>query len=164
MSKLVIEPPFWALFPQAEIGVVLASGIDNTVSGTADAIPAMRALLAQSQVEARQYLTDPVWSNNAVIAVWRQAYRRFNAKKGARSSIEALLKRVDTGRGVAPINPLVDLYNAVSLRWGLPCGGEDLDAIQGDLRLTVSNGQEAFVAIGDDKKRSYSARGNLLRR
>jgi DNA/RNA-binding domain of Phe-tRNA-synthetase-like protein len=51
-------------------------------------------------------------------------------------------------RGVPSVNPLVDLYNAVSLRHLLPCGGEDLDAIQGNLRLTVASGEESFVPLG----------------
>jgi DNA/RNA-binding domain of Phe-tRNA-synthetase-like protein len=43
---------------------------------------------------------------------------------------------------------LVDLYNAVSLRAGLPCGGEDLAAVRGDIRLTRAAGGEAFVPLG----------------
>jgi len=44
-------------------------------------------------------------------------------KKGARSSTEALLKRVSQGREFNPINPLVDVYNSVSLSYAVPCGG-----------------------------------------
>lgn len=39
-----------------------------------------------------------------------------------------------------PINPLVDLYNSVSLSYALPCGGEDLAALAGDLRLGMAQG------------------------
>lgn len=83
--------------------------------------------------------------------MWREAYRQFKTKKGARCSIEALLKRVENGRGVGPINPLVDIYNAVSLTWGLPCGGEDLDTFQGDLLLCTADGAEPFRALGDEE-------------
>ena len=38
---------------------------------------------------------------------WRQAFTKFKIKKGARSSIEVLLKRVSQGREFNPINPLV---------------------------------------------------------
>ena len=62
-----------------------------------------------------------------------------------------LLKRVENGRGVGSINPLVDIYNAVSLTWGLPCGGEDLDTFQGDLLLCTADGTEPFRALGDEE-------------
>ena len=48
------------------------------------------------------------------------------------------------------INPLVDIYNTVSLTYALPCGGEDIDTFAGDLRLTVTQGGDAFRALGDE--------------
>ena len=49
------------------------------------------------------------------------------------------------------INPLVDIYNGVSLRFALPCGMEDVDTFKGDLRLTVTNGGDPFLALGDEE-------------
>ncbi len=49
---------------------------------------------------------------------------------------------------LGPINPLVDLYNVVSLGHQLPCGGEDLAAVRGDIRLTRARGGEHFVPLG----------------
>lgn len=69
-------------------------------------------------------------------------------KKGARSSIEALLKRASQGREFVPISPLVDIYNSISLRFGVPCGGEDLDTIVGDLHLGKAQGGENFLPLG----------------
>ena len=63
---------------------------------------------------------------------WRQAFTQFKTEKGARSSIEALLKRVSQGREFNPINPLVDIYNSVLLSYAVPCGEEDLAKIVGD--------------------------------
>ena len=60
---------------------------------------------------------------------------RCAQKKGARASIEALLKRVSQGKTFDPINPLVDIYNSVSLEYAVPCGGEDLDQIAGQMHL-----------------------------
>ena len=36
------------------------------------------------------------------------------------------------GREFNLINPLVDVYNSVSLSYAVPCGGEDLAKIVGD--------------------------------
>ena len=61
------------------------------------------------------------------------------------------LKRVANGRTIPSINPLVDIYNAASLRFGLPVGAEDSDRFVGDLRLTVTDGGDDFLLIGDEK-------------
>ena len=47
------------------------------------------------------------------------------------------------------MNPVVDLYNAVSLQFAVPVGGENLDAYLGSPRLTIADGSEAFDTIKD---------------
>ena len=86
--------------------------------------------------------------NHPAIAPWRAAYRAFGVKPNDhRPSLEGLLRAARRGT-LGSINPLVDLYNAVSLTWLLPCGGEDLATIEGNLRLTRAEGGEAFVPLG----------------
>lgn len=78
-------------------------------------------------------------------------YQQFKKKKGARASVEALLKRADQGRTFEPINPLVDVYNSVSMTYGVPVGIEDRDKITGDMHLGIAKGGEAFDSVGDGK-------------
>lgn len=47
--------------------------------------------------------------------------------------------------------PLVDLYNSISLRYGIPCGGENIDAIDGDMHLGVTQGNDTFWPLGAEK-------------
>lgn len=54
------------------------------------------------------------------------------------------------GKPVGHITPAVDIYNTVSLAYALPVGGEDLRAIEGDLRLAVTGGGDAFLPLGED--------------
>ena len=146
MASFAIEPAFWELFPQAEIGIVVARGIDNAHESSED----VKAALVEANKAALAHVPDPTISKNPAVAVWREAFQQFKTKKGARSSIEALLKRASGGREVGSINPLVDIYNTVSLTYALPCGGEDIDTFAGDLRLTVTQGGDAFRALGDE--------------
>ena len=149
MAKFIIKDDFWDLFPKAEIGVILAHGVDNCLEGEEEALDEIKGLLAEANIEAKKYLVEEVFSENMVVALWREAYRKFKTKKGVRCSIEALLKRVEKGNEVSTINPLVDIYNAVSLTYGIPCGGEDLDQFVGDLVLGLAQGGESFMALGD---------------
>lgn len=147
MKKFVIENEFWSLFPSAKIGVIVCYGIDNTIKDK----EAYKNMILNSEKEALKYLQNAEFSSNEVIKVWREAFKKFKTKKGARSSIEALLKRVHNGNQLGTINPLVDIYNSVSLRYALPCGGEDIDTFVGDIRLTKAVGNENFVVLGTDK-------------
>ena len=72
-------------------------------------------------------------------------------KKGVRSSIEALLKRVSQGKHLGTINPLVDIYNSISLSYALPVGGEDIDKFEGNIRLTLADGTEPFITLGSNE-------------
>lgn len=151
MNKFIIKEDFWELFPQAEIAIILAKGISNGIEEHTDVYPDILEMLENSSEEAKKFLTQEVFSENKVISVWREAYKKFKTKKGVRCSIEALLKRVEKGTGVGNINPLVDIYNSVSLRYAIPCGGEDLDTFVGDMLLTKADGSETFLALGDEE-------------
>ena len=54
------------------------------------------------------------------------------------------------GKPVGHITPAVDIYNTISLTYALPVGGEDLHAIEGDLRLKVTDGGDAFLPLGEE--------------
>jgi DNA/RNA-binding domain of Phe-tRNA-synthetase-like protein len=141
--RFAIEPPFWSLFPAARIGVVTVRGVGNTRNADTCA-----ALLAEAVAGAARTVGAADIATYPAIAPWREAYRSFGVKPAKqRSSIENLLRSAVAGH-VRSINPLVDLYNTVSLRHLLPCGGEDLRAIAGDIRLTRAAGGEHFVPLG----------------
>ncbi|UNP90352.1 tRNA synthetase subunit beta [Aeromonas encheleia] len=42
------------------------------------------------------------------------------------------------------IDPIVDLYNAISIEYAIPVGGENLVAYEGVPRLVVADGSELF--------------------
>jgi DNA/RNA-binding domain of Phe-tRNA-synthetase-like protein len=147
MKNFIIEDDFWSVFPDAKIGVVICHGVDNSIKDNEQ----YNEILLKAEQEAFHYLHDSEFGNNEVIKVWREAFQKFKTKKGARSSVEALLKRVNNGNHIGTINPLVDIYNSISLRYALPCGGEDIDKFVGDIRLTKADGNEEFVPLGTDE-------------
>lgn len=157
MKKFIIEDDFGELFPNAKIGIITCNGIDNTIKDENQ----YKDMISQGEKEALTHLTNEEFSSNEVIKVWRDAFKKFKTKKGARSSIEALLKRVSTGKGLGTINPLVDIYNSISLKYAMPCGGEDMDKFIGDIRLTKATGDESFITLGSDKSESPYA-GELV--
>ncbi|MDK2564255.1 B3/4 domain-containing protein [Romboutsia sedimentorum] len=147
MKKFIIEDDFWEIFPNSKIGIVTCYDIDNSIKNK----DRYENMISNSEKEVSKHLQNEEFSSNEVIKVWRDAFKKFKTKKGARSSIEALLKRVSSGKNLGTINPLVDIYNSISLRYALPCGGEDIDTFVGDIKLTKAVGDESFITLGTDK-------------
>lgn len=147
--KVIVDKNFWEIFPEAQISILSVKGLNNQVDESKDSY--FQGLLHQASKKALEFLPDENFTQNEVIQDWRETFTKFKTKKGARSSIEALLKRVKQDRDFYPINPLVDLYNSVSLSYALPCGGEDMACIQGDLHLGKAKGGEAFFPLGAEE-------------
>ena len=147
MKKFVMEKPFLEIFPESKIGILVCRGIDNTIKDE----DRYKEYLEEAQTLAKKHIEDPEFTSNPIIRTWRDAFYKFKTKKGARCSIEALLKRVSKGNPIGTINPLVDIYNGISLKYGVPVGGENIDAFDGDIRLTVAEGGEDFITYGSDK-------------
>lgn len=146
MKKFIVEEKFKQVFPDYKLALVICKNIDNHLEDE----NICRKLLDDAQKQSLKFIENENFSTNEVIQIWRDAYSKFKTKKGARSSIEALLKRVSKGNDIGTINPLVDIYNSISLKYGLPCGGEDIDKFAGNIRLTKADGNENFITYGND--------------
>lgn len=100
------------------------------------------AVLAQA---CQQMLNDDVpWAENH-LAAWDEVFKAFGAKpKRTPCSASALRKRVMRDGSLPPLDPVVDIYNAISIRYAIPVGGENLAAYSGAPRLTLADGSEPF--------------------
>ena len=148
MTRFIVDPAYWDLFPDASINVLVLKGIDNHYQDNEEDYA---KLLKEGGRLAKDHLGHETFSQNPAVSIWRESFKKFKTKKGARSSIEALLKRVNQGHEFSPIIPLVDLYNYISLKYGLPLGGEDIDQMEGDIHLGQAAGGEAFRPLGADE-------------
>jgi DNA/RNA-binding domain of Phe-tRNA-synthetase-like protein len=148
MADLRVTDEIFARYPEVVLAVVTAHGIDNSGAVDPAAAEARLAALRHEERQVRAALAGSQVADHPRIAPWREAYRLFGAKpKDYPSSIENLVRRVLKGAAVPAINPLVDLYNTISLRHLVPVGGEDLDRVEGDVRLTLATGDEPPVRL-----------------
>lgn len=158
MTKFRMEKDFLEIFPDAMIGILVCRGIDNKEKDETK----YESWLRECEKLAGKYISNPEFTQNPVVHDWREAFYKFKTKKGARCSIEALLKRVNKGSQIGTIIPLVDIYNGISLKYGMPIGGEDIDKFQGDIRLTVAEGGEDFVTYGSEGKSEPPSEGEII--
>ncbi|WP_370977461.1 B3/B4 domain-containing protein [Enterobacter ludwigii] len=103
------------------------------------------AALAQA---CQQVLSDDVAWAEAHLSAWDDVFRAFGAKpKRTPCSASALRKRVLKEGALPPLDPVVDIYNAISIRYAIPVGGENLAAYAGAPRLTLAEGNEPFDTL-----------------
>lgn len=136
----IIDAEIFALRPDF---VALSINVTGGRNGPSDA--ASEALLT----EAVQSLDAYPWAETHLDA-WREAYRAFGAKpKKTPCSAEAIRKRAVKDGAMRPLNAVVDLYNAVSLRFAVPVGGEDAASYAGQPRLCLAKGGEPFHTMAE---------------
>jgi len=101
-----------------------------------------QAVLDQACKAARE--GGPSWGE-AHLAAWADTFRKFGAKpQRTPCSAEALRKRVLRDGSLPTLDPVVDLYNAISIEYAIPVGGENIEAYAGSPRLVVADGTEPF--------------------
>lgn len=105
----------------------------------------------------------PEWAESH-LAAWAEVFQQFGAKpKRTPCSADALRKRVLRDGSMLALDPIVDLYNAVSLRYAVPVGGENIAVYQGVPRLIVAKGTEPFDTVKEGKTVvEYPSQGEVI--
>ncbi len=148
-----IDDRLFELFPGLKIGVLVCR-VDNTRYGE-DMLD-----LALHKVRTGFGYDKP--QDHPRIKVWREAFHRLGISAAKyQSSIEALARRALKGDAFPRINPVVDLYNAVSLEFLVPIGGHDLRTIDGNIFLGFAEGNEPFVPI-EGGEQEFAQKGEVV--
>lgn len=126
-------------------GIVRLKNTDN--HGTDEQLYKM---LESAEQDAMVRFEPDNLRNISYVANWREAFVRFGCNPNKYPpSIESLLKRVLKGNKLPYINKLVAIFNYISLKYVLPCGGDDLDRVSGNLFLTYAKGDEVYVPLNE---------------
>jgi DNA/RNA-binding domain of Phe-tRNA-synthetase-like protein len=138
IEKAVLEEA-----PDIVIGVVVAEGIDNS-----RAREGIRALLDECIAASLSGLAARA-KEDARIVAYRDAFSRFGINPNKYPcSIEAIMTRLQKGGQLPSINAVVDLGNAVSIKYILPIGAHDLAQIVGELSLRKARPGDRFLPFG----------------
>lgn len=144
MTPFRYDPAVLERFPAVRAALVAVEG-----AHPGPATPALRAVHAAAQEEVAARLRAQPIADIPSIAGWRRAFRAFGTDPTQhRSAPESLLRRLDKGHGIPPINGLVDVGNVVSIRHALPVAVFDVTALDGAITVRFATGSESFVGIG----------------
>ncbi len=155
--KFSIDSKVQQQFPQLNIATITASNVNN--SGTSDHISQLlREQISRISTawDRERIETEPVFQ------LWRNAYGLFGAKpKKYRCSVENLYRMIVEDVELHSINPLVDAYNYISLKYCIPVGGDDLQNIAGTIQLTLAKGDESFTQL-NSQEITYAKPGEVI--
>lgn len=140
MQQRVLDLGVKIVFP-------VVTGMDNT--RVPQAWLDQRDVRLARQVERYQGVdvhADPILEGFSLIHDRGHIRRKRNVP--ASVTLVKLLVR----RGTMPyINPIVDIYNTVSIESGLALGAHDLAHVDGNVTLRMTDGSERFVPLGESE-------------
>lgn len=143
-KSIIIVPEIFDVFPTFRRGVVIVNFMKNEHHNS------MIDSLLRKAVDERR---SNNWIEHEYVKAWDEAHRKFNSNPNRYPpSVKALLKRIQKGGGVPFINSAVALFNYISLKYLLPCGGDDVARISGNLCLGFASGKEKFVPLGGNEE------------
>lgn len=146
MAVFRVAPQVFDKLPGVVFGVVVAKGIDNSSEH-----PSVSGFLESETASARQRLDGVNLKEHPAIVPYRDAFLSlgFNPNKFM-CSVEALCRRAAKGSDLPKINPVVDLGNAVSMRYILPIGAHDIRKLDGDLEVRFAEPGDTFMPFGEN--------------
>jgi DNA/RNA-binding domain of Phe-tRNA-synthetase-like protein len=155
--RFCIEEKVFELFPDFCRGIVRASGIDN--SGACPEIENL--LMQQAESVLRDEGIDP--AAHPRLEVWKDAYRKFGSNPNKFTpSIVFLTKQAKKGKPIRSISPAVDAFNVISLKYLIPCGGDDMDSVSGDVTLGLAASDETFAPIFSPEATEHPDAGEVI--
>jgi DNA/RNA-binding domain of Phe-tRNA-synthetase-like protein len=142
--KFEIAKEVFDLLPNAYFGVVAVKGMDNTRE-----IPALEAELAENITKCEAEFDGIKVKNAEDIVPYREAFKAIGVNPNRyMCSIEALLDRIAKGKGFPHINAVVDMGNAVSIKYHLPIGAHDMATVADSLDVRPAAAGDTFVPFG----------------
>ena len=146
MKRIVIADEIFDLFPGFYRGIVVVRDINNQKSNKR-----IRRLL-KGEIDSQMTIDE---SQDPRIVAWDEAHRTFGSDpERYPPAITSLLRNMRPNQALPFINSVVALFNYISLKYVLPCGGDDFSAVEGNLVLGISDGAERFVPLGSDIEES----------
>ena len=132
-------------FPTFQVAFGVIEGVAPTPSAPAE----IDAFVASAENVARARLGGGEAAVLPEILRWRVAYRAFGSKKTSyRDACEALLRRLAAGDHLPRILPLVDLYNAISVKHVVPVGVDDLALLAPPNAFRYAKAGDSFLDGG----------------
>jgi DNA/RNA-binding domain of Phe-tRNA-synthetase-like protein len=131
-------------FPEAMIRIVVTHGLRN-----ADHWEETTRQLEDTELAAREGRVELPGESHPAIASWHEAYRKFGTNpRRIRSSVDALHRRLARQGRLPRVNGAVDAYNLTAVRFVVPAGAFDSQALTGAITIRFAEVGDRFTPLG----------------
>ena len=145
--KFIIQKEIFDKLDNLYVGVVVAKGIDNSKE-----YPKIEKLLDESIHLAESRFLDKRVKEEPSIIPYREAFEKIGINPNKfQCSVEAMFSRISKGKQLPHINPLVDLNNAISLKYTLPMGTHDMSKSDLDIEMRYAKEGDTFQPMGSEE-------------
>lgn len=147
--RFEIDSNIFEYFPGMRVAAVVAKGLSERTCDAEGIDISLREAWKSAAAAAAEY-GNP--QSHPYIKPWVEHMKGVGAsRKKYPSSIESLVRRAGKSDTPVRISPVVDFYNAVSLKHLAPAGGYDIDQLKGDLKLRFSKEGDTFQALDSEE-------------
>lgn len=145
--KFKVDKKFFEKIDNAYFGIIIAKGLDNTKK-----YDFIDKLLSNEINNIYEEYKDKKVKEQQEIERYRDAFRKLNINPNKyMCSIEALITRTVKNKYVPSINPIVDLGNALSLKYKIPVGIHDIDKFTSDIEIRPATTSDKFIPFGSEE-------------
>lgn len=162
--KFIIEKEVFTTLPNLYIGLVVIKDVKNNEFNN------VKEYLNECIKNTENNLEGLNVKELDDIICYRDAFIKMGINPNKyMCSIEALLSRIAKKKGFPSINTLVDLGNAVSIKYHLPIGAHDINSLDNSLEVRYAKDGDTFIPFGEtetekaDEKELVYVSGNTIR-
>lgn len=144
MKKIIIDSEIFEKYPDFVRGIIIVNDMKNNLENG----KIQELLSKEIENKKGQNLIE-----HEFVKAWDRSHENFGSNPNKfPPSIKSLLKRIEKGSQIAFINSAVALFNYISVKYLIPCGGDDIEKIEGNPRLGFAKGNESFIPLGSEEK------------
>ncbi len=139
-----VDEKVFEVLPNYCLGVLAAKGIDNSRANER-----IETMLDDAAKAFQERYKDQNIREIPNIKAYRDAFAAlFMNPNKFMCSIEALAKRVQKHGALPHIDPIVDLGNAISIKYSLSLGAHDIAKLSNGLSVRFSETEDRFLPMG----------------
>ncbi len=139
---------FLTTYPSAHIGILVMRDVENMAANSA-----LEACKQELESELRLRFADKdakILDNTHPLPAYTAYYKRFDKTYHVLGQLKSIIYK---NKPIPSVASLVESMFIAELKNGLLTAGHDLDRIEGDISLNVSNGDEHYqVMRGEDQQ------------
>lgn len=145
--KFIVTDEVFKKLENVMFGIVIAKGINNKKE-----YPEIKKILSDNINLIEGKFQNRNVKGTEEINPYREAFLKLGINPNKfMSSIEAMTTRIAKKKGFPNINSIVDIANAVSLKYLVPLGAHDLESSNGDIFVRFSNKGDQFIPFGEQE-------------